>query len=108
MATNKFFAVFLLVLLCLHGATAIGKCREDQVCIQAPLRTGETCKCWSTCSPFSGGRKCDGSSPEWSGYNRTNTGGNDVGCAYYPGVSNARDLCLWYYDGEEMILTRLK
>uniref|UniRef100_A0A7S3LPE4 Secreted protein n=1 Tax=Aplanochytrium stocchinoi TaxID=215587 RepID=A0A7S3LPE4_9STRA len=92
--------VLVVFIQCLGWTAAIGNCREDQVCLDDPKEEGQTCRCWSTCSPVQGGRKCDKVSPQWTGYNRTNLGGNDIGCGYYPGVSNARDMCVWYYKEE--------
>ena len=92
------FSIVILSLMFLAQATATGNCR-DGVCSNSPSKIGDSCQCWSTCNSVDDARKCDGASSLWSGYQRANQGGNDVGCTYIPFASNQRDLCVWYYSG---------
>ncbi len=39
--------------------------------------------------------------PSWSGYNRTSIGASDVGCSFVPFAQNTRDMCVWFYNGEQ-------
>eukprot|EP00924_Labyrinthula_sp_SR-Ha-C_P013959 snap_masked-scaffold_5-processed-gene-18.30-mRNA-1 protein AED:1.00 eAED:1.00 QI:0/-1/0/0/-1/1/1/0/118 len=90
--------------------SAIGLCREDHPCLKNPTKPGQTCKCWSTCSPVPDARKCDGAAPDYTGYERDQRGGFDSGCNFIPLSKNARDLCVWYYDpdmiSEELTFSR--
>ncbi len=83
---SRFSIVILSLMLFLAQATATGNCR-DGVCSNSPSKIGDSCQCWSTCNSVDDARKCDGASSLWSGYQRANQGGNDVGCTYIPFAS---------------------